>query len=120
MSERESLKPCPFCGGEASLYFNPDQAPDGEWRVSCYACDVALTQWDTPNGAITAWNTRARPEPSEAVVEAVARAICKPVYRTMHPLLHQDVIDEYAERNWRNHIDQARAAIAAYETDRLK
>ena len=60
----------------------------------------------------------ARPEPSEAVVEAVARAICKPVYRTAHPLWSDEIIDQYVEMNWRNHIDQARAAIAAYEAER--
>lgn len=47
------------------------------------------------------------------MVEKVARAICHPLYMKLHPLQPPEVIDQYVEMNWSNHIKQARAAIAA-------
>jgi len=65
VSERESLKSCPFCGGEAEI---GDVYPyEHNPFVACASCPAEITQ-ATLSEAIAAWNTRARPEPSEAVV----------------------------------------------------
>lgn len=50
------LKPCPFCGGEASkrLFYK------GKYRVHCNACDAYSGDvYATEAEAIKAWNTRA-------------------------------------------------------------
>ena len=52
----DELKPCPFCGGEAStrLFYK------GKYRVHCNACDAHSGDvCDTEADAIDAWNTRA-------------------------------------------------------------
>ena len=56
MSNKE-LKPCPFCGGEAELYYY-----FGSVWVHCTGCDKNFTIFDTEKDAIKAWNTRNYPE----------------------------------------------------------
>lgn len=52
--ERE-LKPCPFCGGEASMriYFT------GRYGAECDNCGVRGLVRDTKSEAAEAWNKRA-------------------------------------------------------------
>ena len=81
----ETLKPCPFCGGEAD--YHSEKGPTGEvygW-VGCNQCDAMSCHTDTRSmqpeetHPIDAWNTRAdaAPTPKADEVEAVARALAK-------------------------------------------
>ena len=58
-----SLKPCPFCGGEARLY-----RLEMEYTyyniVACPDCRVWTRWFASKNDAISAWNTRAEKEPA--------------------------------------------------------
>ena len=64
------LKPCPFCGGEASV--NDDPTGNGGkphmsgnvglgrlWSVECDECGADAGFWQDRNVAIAAWNSRA-------------------------------------------------------------
>lgn len=56
VTEIKPLRPCPFCGGKAKVY----QAGFNVWRVMCDRLDCAtlMSEWNTPEEAIAAWNTR--------------------------------------------------------------
>ena len=75
------LLPCPFCGGNAEL--QTDKGPTGElygW-VGCNQCDAMSPHCDIRSmqpeelHPIDAWNQRARPVITDAMVEAGAWAI---------------------------------------------
>lgn len=51
MSE-PNLKPCPFCGGEASTRPRRDH-----WRLDCADCPVAI-EMQTSGDCAEAWNRR--------------------------------------------------------------
>lgn len=77
MAEIE-LKPCPFCGGEALIFFDPDKDAA---TIRCDGCSVE-TQHDKTRLMIETWNRRAtRPVSDEAVeeclktLEAMQRAV---------------------------------------------
>ena len=65
-TEREALKPCPFCGGEAIYGFNFN----AEW-VECTDCGVDVV-CDTFDEAAAAWNRRASFPSGVERVEPVA------------------------------------------------
>lgn len=70
MSDVEELRPCPFCGGAASVITDHETATA---YVMCETCDACGGRRETPANAIAAWNTRA-PDPRIAELEAeVAR-----------------------------------------------
>ena len=53
MACSEELKPCPFCGGEATIF------PEGDYHeVTCNDCGV-FVDGHTYEDAVSAWNTRA-------------------------------------------------------------
>lgn len=58
----EVLKPCPFCGGEASDWGVETYSLDSSYEMfGCEACGIGFdTGRDAEN--ITAWNTRAAPK----------------------------------------------------------
>lgn len=68
-----NLKPCPFCGGEASqCTIAPHEHSGflkemglgnhpGSWWVECRACDVHIGR-PTQEEVVAAWNIRAREE----------------------------------------------------------
>lgn len=54
------LKPCPFCGGEASK--TPDPSHSTGWEVGCFSgkCDIEPHVWAVHlETAVMQWNTRA-------------------------------------------------------------
>lgn len=90
----EELKPCPFCGDrddynpsltQIQRYAEPGDSETGKvanlaaglvdagWLVECDKCGGNGPPADTEAEAITAWNKR--PAPTDAQVEAAARAI---------------------------------------------
>jgi Lar family restriction alleviation protein len=61
------LKPCPFCGGEADLYYDK-QDPDFPFTVRCGDCDVERCMiYEDKEEAIAAWNRRT-PDPMTNVI----------------------------------------------------
>ena len=66
-----SLKPCPFCGGDArvaAMSFDEDSAEVGCGQPDCHA--VAFVACDTEAEGIAAWNRRSDPS-REAMREAL-------------------------------------------------
>ena len=54
------LKPCPFCGGKATMYtFSVVK----DYHVSCDGCGAYSDDYRTPKKAAAAWNRRAEVKP---------------------------------------------------------
>lgn len=49
------LKPCPFCGGKATLW--QDLTADRQFHILC-GCGGRVGWFETEEEAIRAWNTR--------------------------------------------------------------
>lgn len=63
------LKPCPFCGGEASAR----KTYKGTFAVSCNRLCVGQYGYDTEEEAVEAWNTRKPIEEMIAELEKDSR-----------------------------------------------
>lgn len=65
------LKPCPFCGGEATVWNGniDDDYPDVYYDVYCTACNCMTPKFHTKESAITFWNRR---EPIKVVEQIEA------------------------------------------------
>lgn len=50
------LKPCPFCGGNATTV---ESDPTGEFFICCESCKAFVGVYATENEAVAAWNRRA-------------------------------------------------------------
>lgn len=60
VTEREKLKPCPFCGGEAELWRASADRRRSAWIACMGKCAVLITkEHTTDDDAIAAWNRRA-------------------------------------------------------------
>lgn len=60
----EELKPCPFCGGAASLIPSADHSTACEIGCRDDTCPAYECVWDVnESSAIAAWNRRASPTP---------------------------------------------------------
>lgn len=94
------LKPCPFCGGEASIF--EDSSHSTAYEVACFNgdCKVEPHVWEeTKSVAIDAWNTRTIDPAAiwREAIEAAAAAIdvdeagyyCIPSYEDAHALNRQ-------------------------------
>lgn len=58
MSIRPRIKPCPFCGGKAKVYWNDI------WKyevVKCGTCGATTGKFEDNKGSIKAWNRRVMP-----------------------------------------------------------
>jgi len=85
------LKPCPFCGWEASAIPDPNHSTG--WEVGCFSgnCDVEPHVWSVHRStAEMQWNTRAdihdatKAQLAKAV-EALRRIAGQPDYRLPEP-----------------------------------
>ncbi len=55
----EKLKPCPFCGGEASMSIGRNGENEQLMYVECVSCAGMANMCRYRAEAVTAWNTRA-------------------------------------------------------------
>jgi Lar family restriction alleviation protein len=65
------LRPCPFCGGEAGVFFNSD-ARVGFIDIQCKSCQNGTGYWRTEAAAVTRWNRRPRTFTAAEVAEVFA------------------------------------------------
>lgn len=69
----EVLEPCPFCGGEAQ-----PRGLDPHFWASCKDCHSETGISNTPQNAITAWNTRTAAQSESGWLEnELWRLICQ-------------------------------------------
>lgn len=72
----DSLKPCPFCGGEARISADPETVRDSQGRkwaytVVCDRCAASSGLTFKPERAAAAWNTR---KPVDVVLDRLENA----------------------------------------------
>lgn len=76
MTQQETLKPCPFCGGAAKLISRHEFDFRIICAVDCIPCKVEIYN-EVKKDAINAWNTRSTPDHTEVLKiarEALERA----------------------------------------------
>lgn len=77
MGSEEKLMPCPFCGCDIHLDYDPKHGyfgPEGAHKRGCFIGAIDFRDFADEHHAITAWNTR-HPTPAADEVEAVAMII---------------------------------------------
>lgn len=63
MSEQFELKPCPFCGGEATINtWRDERRRLNPAAIKCWDCEVETPVFDRIKQAVEAWNRRAGEE----------------------------------------------------------
>jgi len=55
---KESLKRCPFCGGEARIVVDEDDYSNKDYCVECGSCCADTMWFNSKEEAINAWNRR--------------------------------------------------------------
>lgn len=89
--EPSALKPCPFDGGKASLYWTDDNNPQAYF--CCDSCGASTGSMKDKTGAIEVWNRRPAPSESEAVRAAYLDAAREAREPQVMILTHKDVAD---------------------------
>ena len=59
MSNNDTLKACPMCGGKAGIF----RVDYHGFRVSCNTCGVETRVYENKENAIARWNRRTNNEP---------------------------------------------------------
>lgn len=102
----QQLKPCPFCGGEATIWSYGNDVHE----VTCNACDAASGTHEGKLVAVSAWNNRA------ATVDQEALELAKDVQRLAREMaLHVLDLLGYAKKAACENDADAWAARAALE-----
>ena len=97
----KELKPCPFCGGEATYGFDDmDKVAATQYWIVCDNNKCILfyldCSYESEEEAIKAWN--ARPEPDKRLVEALEKIIkYREVFYRNPPYPNSIEIDKIAE-----------------------
>lgn len=84
-----TLKPCPFCGGEARLV--KDFCSFKDWNyVRCEECGAMTSTADNAYRAINYWNQRAE-------IDRVFEELETVLYRRVHPTRNEsgEIVPEY-------------------------
>ena len=84
----DSLKPCPFCGGEARLIGH------SPYSITCCNCRTTTVICNTPDDAIEAWNRRVQPTFTPDELDAIRRNVSD--WRAERELskIEQSIIDK--------------------------
>lgn len=116
--DRGTLKPCPFCGGKASIFGEGAELLHDEpwWVAGCDACHAKVQDCPTPEIAAQEWNRR-----SGVSVEQIAQIISKHERRdpsTMSGGLFPRLDGKYLARcggcDWMDAADSITDAFAAH------
>lgn len=67
----DKLKPCPFCGGEAKIVKDNNDAPF-EWAVECMECQTTSGLAMSKKHAELIWNSRVTQKKSPLTLEQIA------------------------------------------------
>jgi len=54
----QKLLPCPFCGGEATIFPYTDRLGIKQYRGGCFDCGETISLNNTTEEAVRRWNTR--------------------------------------------------------------
>lgn len=72
----EKLKPCPFCGGNASIYeVSNDEENFVGYMVSCDDCDCGTTVFNVRDIAVQSWNKRIAHEHEKEMLQIITALV---------------------------------------------
>ncbi len=94
----DKIKPCPFCGGEATVGTIPIVGGGYLYAfVECLSetCNGSSGQHDTETEAIAAWNRRAQPENKPLTLDEMNALNHEPIY-----ILHMDGHGKWSMNGW--------------------
>lgn len=78
----EELMPCPFCGGEASLFTAEEVGYIGDvhFTVKCNGCFCGTGHYADPGRAAEAWNRRAQQPNEPLTLDELKGMLSEPVW----------------------------------------
>ncbi len=72
----EKLKPCPFCGGDASIYeVTSEEENFSGYMVSCDDCGCGTTAFDVQDMAVQSWNKRIAHEREKEILQIITALV---------------------------------------------